>query len=819
MTEWFAEVRGAVRGLARRPGFTAITVATLALGIGATTTILSVVDGVMLRPLPYENPEELVAVGVLFPDREWVEGVHDLQYLAGVSLKNFEDLRDRSRTLEGLAGVERANLLIPDEGDGPRVEPIARVTRDFFSVLGVDAERGRLFSADEYGVGRAETPIVLGWRTWQERFGGDPDVIGEPLPQPEQVAGGTVVGVLPRGFVPPESLGLADVEYWQPIAMDHPRYESRGSRSLDLVARLADGVSVEAARTELVALAADIARDYPDGNVGADGRWFGYGVNGLREELVGTTRRPLGIFLGAALLLLAISAMNTANLLLVRGMDRTGELSVRRALGAGRGTIVRQLLTESVLLSVVGGLIGAALSVLGVKAFLALSPEVPRMSTISVDGRILAFTAAVSIGAGILTGLVPGLGLGGRELATGIRRSTAGSGGGFGRVRDGLVALQLAMALVLAIGASVLMHSFVNVTSTDPGIEVDGVTVFRLSTKRPGAASESWAAWDETLAAVRPVTGVESAAGATNLPFEDPNWAPGIRFAGETEAESHVGIAGYAVTPNYFETMRQTLVSGRGFELTDGPDAEAVAVVNQALVDRDFVGRNPIGETVRLGEDPDPTVVRIVGVVANAVVERAEDGPRPALYIPYTQVDWPWIQVVVRSDRDATELISDLRRAVAGISPIVPMQGVGVLRDRVRTMEAGPRFQAFLIATFALAALLLAAIGLYGSLAWAVGRRRREMGVRMALGADPERIVSLVFRQGIGVAGVGVVLGLGAAVLLRRVLERFLFDVPALDPVGFGVATGVLLLAVTAAILRPALRASRVDLVRSLRME
>jgi predicted permease len=808
----------AVRGLVRRPGFSAITVATLALGIGATATILSVVDGVMLRPLPYDDPEELVAVGVTFPEREWVEGVADLQYLAGVSHGNFADLRDRSRTLDGLAGVQVASALLPDRGEGPEMVPMARVTEDFFATLRIEAERGRLFSPAEHTDGADQPPVVITWAAWQNRFGADADVVGRALPAPEGLAAPTIVGVLPRDFVPPENLGLTRVEFWEPLEADHPRYADRGSRSLSLLARLADGATVEEARAELTDLAAQLAREYPDGNVYPDGRWFGYGVNLLQDDWVGTARRPLAIFLGAALLLLAIATLNTANLLLVRGMDRTGELSVRRALGAGRRALLGQLLLESVVLALLGGALGVLLANGGVAAFLALAPEIPRMEAIRVDGRILGLTAAIAVGTGILAGLAPGLGVGRRALATGIRRSTPGAGGGSSRLHNALVAGQLAMALVLTVGGSVLMHSFVKVTSVDPGVDVRGVSTFQLAAKRPGADARSWVTWDETLEAVRRVPGIQAAAGTSNLPFEDPNWAPGIRFPGETEAEVRSGNAGYAVTPGYFDAMGQAIVAGRGIERLDGPDAEAVAVVNEELVRRYFDGRDPLDALLLVG-GAEPTTVRVVGVVANVVVRRAEEGPSPALYMPYTQVDWPWVKVVARSPRPTAEVLPDLRRAAAIVSPIVPAQNLRALADRVRSVETEPRFQAFLITSFALAALLLAAVGLYGSLAWTVGRRRREMGIRMALGAEPGRVFHLVLGQGLTVAGAGLALGLVAAGALGRVLERFLFDVPALDPVGFAVATGILLVAVGLAVMRPARRAARVDLVDALRAE
>ncbi len=810
-------IRTAIRGLVRRPGFALVTILTLGLGVGATTTILSVVDGVMFRPLPYDDEERLVAVGVTFPGREWVEGVDDLQHLAGVSVKNMEYLRDRTRTLDLLAGVEISSALIPDQGDGPQLARLGRVTEDFFEVLGAGVELGRLFTPDEYGPNDVP-PVVLAYGTWRTRFGGDPAVVGRPVPAPEGASAPTIVGVLSADFVPPESAGAGEVEFWQPLDPTSPRYEQRGSRSLSLLGRLSGGSRVIAARAEFEGLAAELARDFPEGNVYPDGSWFGYGVNGLRDDVIGASRRPLLVFLGAAALLLILSAMNAANLLLVRTSDRLGELSVRRALGAGRATLVGHVVLESLLLSLAGGLLGVVIAALGVEAFLALSPEVPRMGAIGVDGRVLLLALSVSLGAGVLIGILPAAGVARRDPATAIRANSAGSGGGAAAgLRTALVTVQLAVALLLGIGASVLMHSFVKVSSVDPGFRAEGLVSFRLAAKRPGGPPSTWGAWDETIEAVRQVSGLSGVAGVSNLPFEDPNWAPAIRFPGETEEDARTGIAGYAVTPGYFETVGQPVLEGRGILQADGPDGEPVAVVNRALVERDFEGVDPVGATILVGGEG--AALRVVGVVDDVVIRRAEEGPQPALYLPHTQVEWPWIKVVVRSEREYGPLASDLRRAAATVSPIVPIQQMVRMEDRIRSVETEPRFQAWLIGSFALAALLLAAVGLYGTLSHAVGQRRREIGVRLALGAEPRQVFAMVLRQGALVAGIGGVTGGVGAVLLSDVLERFLYDVPALDPIGFGVATAALALATLLAVLRPALRATRVDVAGSLRSE
>ena len=812
-------VTHAVRSLRRRPAFVGITVFTLALGIGATTTILSVVDGVMLRPLPYPDADRLVALGVTFPGREWVEGEPELQRLAGVSWLNFIEVRERARTLDGVVGAERSSVLLPDRGDGPEIVPMARVTEGVFQLLGLEAARGRLFTPEEYEGPSGATPVVLSHATWRDRYGSDPEVVGRTLSGPGEGPAPVIVGVLPEGFRPPEGFGLVGVEYWQPLDPTHPRYAERGGRSLVVFGRLAPGVPLAQAREELTTLAAELARDFPEGNVYPDGSWFGWGANHLRDQVVGTARRPLLFFLGAAALLLAISALNAAGLLLARATDRVGELSLRRALGAGRVAIAGQLLTESLLLSAAGGLVGLGVAWLGVQGFLALSPGLPRLDAVRVDGRILGLAALVTLGAGLVAGLAPGLGIGRGALAPGLRRTGRGQAAAGGRVRDGLVSLQLGLALVLGVGASVLMHSFLRVRAVDPGFEPAGLVQFTLSAKRPGVEGPTWAAWDEILDGMSGVRGVTALAGTSNLPFEDPNWAPPLRLPGEAPTEAREGISGYVVTPGYFEVLGQPLLAGRPFVPTDGPEAERVLIVNQALVDRDFGGVAPLDRVVHLSREGESAPARIVGVVANTVIRRAEEGPLPAVYVPHTQEDWPWAKVMIRTDRTDAELFQDLRSAAAVVSPVVPIQSVQRVTERIRRVEGEPRFHAILVGGFALAALLLAAAGLYASLAHAVGRRTREMGIRMALGAEPGRVFGLVIRYGAGLAAVGGVLGLAGAVALAGVLEAFVFGIPALDPVGIVVAAGALTAVVALATLRPALRAARVDVVRSITSE
>jgi putative ABC transport system permease protein len=818
-TLW-ADLRLTVRGLARRPAFTAVVVLTLGFGIGATTTIYSVVDAVVVRPLPYADADRLVMVGNTFPGREWQEGNDQLQRLNGVSLLNFLDWRARARSFAQLAAVEHTTALLPDRGEGPELAYMAVVTDGFFSLLGVPPALGRTFLPDDFA-GRNGTVVMLSYGAWIDRFGGDPGIVDRTVTTLGSTY--TVVGVLPRDFTPPEVLGTQNLEFWVPVDAAHPRYASRGRRSLYVLGRLADGATVTGARAELDAIQAALAQEYPDGNVLSNGERLGAGVNALHDETVGGSGRLLVIFLGASALLLLIAALNAANLLLVRGLDRQAEMGVRRALGAGRARLTGLLLIEGVVLAAAGGAVGVVLALGGVEAFLRLAPStLPRLADVAVNPRILGVTGLVSLGTGLLVGLLPALRLTGHDMASVLREGMATTAGGAGiRLRTALVAGQLSLALVLGVGASLLFNSFIRVATVDPGFQPDHLSSFWLPLKRPNAVpgETSAQAWDALLAEISTVPGTEGVAVASNLPFQPPHWAPSVVLQGDPPDYRRTGVAGYIVTPNYFDVVGIPVVAGRSLTPADRSGTAAVAVVNEEFARAHLGGRNPIGTPIRFREGDAYTEVEIVGVVGNVVQTRAEEGWQPAVYVPYTQMDWTFVLVAVRSDRDPDGLLPDLRRAAARFSPAVPITNLGDMRSRIRSVQTEPRFRAILIGSFALVAVLLAAIGLYGSLAYAVTRRSRELGIRMALGADPVGIVRLVLGQGLAVTAAGLALGLAGAAALSRLLRRLLFEVGTLDLASFAVAVLVLAAAALLAIVVPARRATAVDVVRSLRVE
>lgn len=815
------DLRIAARTLTRRPRLALAVVATLALGVGTTATIFSVVEGVVLRPLPFEDPGRLVRVGTTFPSRTWREDVEGLMHLAGMSVANYVDLRARSRTLEELAAVEQSNVLLPDRGDGPELASAVRVSAGFFELLGVTPALGRTFVAEEYDVAAEGEPMMLSWGAWQRRYGGDPSVVGRTVP--DEALPVTVVGVLPADFRPPEAVLGSTPDFWMPLQPDHPRYADRGRRSVVLLGRLRPGASLEDARAEGERIAAELARDHPDGNVYPDGTWFGIGVNGLHADTVGGTGRTLMVFLGASALLLLLAALNAAVLLLARALDRTHELGVRVALGAGRARLVRLMLTEAGLLSLVGAGLGIGLAYGGVALFLRFAPpSIPRTDMVGVDGTVLGVALLLSVGAGLAAGVLPAVRSLGRAPSHHLRGGGRAVAGADSRLRAWFVGGQLAIAVLLLSGAGLLVSSFVRLLEVDPGFDARGLVSMRVDLKRPDApqGEEDWQAWDAVLDEVRDIPGLTAVAGTTNPPFQSPFWAPWIALPGEPPEKRREGIAGYAVTPGYFAAVGTRLLRGRDFGATDGPDDVPVLIVNETFARTVLGVEDPLGATVlqRSGEG-DANEYTVVGVVEDVVQTRAEEGALPAVYFSYRQATWPLVQVVVRSDLPAPEVVSALRRAVANVSRYVPPRDMRTMEARMAATRTTPRFHTVLVGSLALIALLLAAAGLYGAQAHAVGRRRRELGVRVALGAGRGGIVGMVAFQGMRVAALGLAVGLVAALALTRVLAGFLFGVEPTDvPTYLGVSLLLLAVALAASVI-PALRATRVDPVEVLRAE
>jgi predicted permease len=576
-------------------------------------------------------------------------------------------------------------------------------------------------------------------------------------------------------------------------------------------------VPLASARAELHALASQIAQESPQGNVYPDGGHFGIGVNALQAETIGGSRLPIVLFMGASLLLLLIAGLNAANLVLVRGLSRSNEVSVRRALGAVRGRLVRMFVAEAFTLAVIGGVVGVMLAYAGIGAFRQLGPSgIPRLNEIAVDGRIAALACLVTLMCGVLMGLIPALRLTsdrqqGPLGGTGFRSTGANS------VWSWTVSAQVALSMMLMASAGLLMGSFIKLRSFSPGFNPDSALVFRQGLKRPGAEQlTSTALWEEMLDQVRSVPGYTAVAAGSNLPFQSPNWAPSVLLPGEGPETMRSGVAGYVVSPNYFSTLGILMQRGRGLESGDGAGSRSVALVNEAFVRTHMGDRDPLGMTLRLREDSAVREVDIVGVVSNAVQSQPEEGFLPAVYVPYTQWDWPEAWFFARSDGDPSLGVAAVRRTIGEVNAYIPPQQISTMSDRIGATRTGPRFNAALAMAFGLVSLLLAAGGLFGTLSFGVRSRAKEIGVRMAMGASRNSVLGLIMGQGLRVAAVGVTLGLTAALFSGRLIQRFLFDVGPSSVPTLALVTACLLVVAIIASLGPALAASRVDPMTSL---
>jgi predicted permease len=806
MDHFWRDVRYAARTLARAPTFTLVAVGTLALGIGANTAIFSVVNGVLLRELPYDEPERLVNVWLDMtrrdgPLREWFTPQDLVDYRAEPGL--FEAMAAWGGWTPTLTGIAE-----------PEVITAAVITQGMFEeVLRVPPRLGRGFVASEDAPGAAGS-VLLSHAFWQERLGGDPAVLGRSVLLDETPF--TVVGVMPEDFRPPF---VPDAELWAPARLD-PASCGRGCYTIRAIARLAPGLTLDAARERADALAARLAEAYPDTHERVGAVLFD-----LREDLVGTTQRALWVLFGAVGFVLLIACLNVANLLLARGAGREGELAVRAALGAGRASIVRQMLTESLLLATLGGAVGLALAGWVTDALIAATPvTLPGVAEVGVDGRVLAFTAAVALGTGLLFGMIPAVRAGYADVYGGLRRTTGGARRG-GRLADGLVVSQVALALMLLVGAGLLGRSFQRLTGASLGFDPEGVLTVSLAlpASRYDEAFERTAYYGALLERLRAMPGVVSAAATNSLPLAGNDGDANFRIEGAPPPEPTQEPVAWIrrITGGYFTTMRQELVAGRDFNAMDGAGAPNVVIVNETLARRHFGDppRDALGKRVAFGGGPDPIWRTIVGVVADTRHFGIRDGTRPAMYFPYEQVPSLGMSVVMRTAGDPAALAPEARAAVSDVDGALAASSVAPLSELVDAAVVNDRFVTGLLGAFALLALVLAAVGLYGLVSYGVTRRMREMGIRLALGAGDHHMLRLVLGGGLGLTGVGVALGVIGSLALTRVLGSLLYGVSATDPATFGAVVAVLSGVAVAASWIPAHRARRADPVTVLRQE
>jgi putative ABC transport system permease protein len=831
LAELLSDLKYAFRSMGRRPLFTGVLVLTLALGIGSNVAIFSVANAVLFRPLPYQDPEELALVWTRLPSTNVPRSL--------VSGPDFQDYREQTTVFEGLAGGMAVAGTIT--GDGPAEQiMVAYTTQNFFDLLGVTPFRGRTFEdADAFEVDpqsfaspNPDLPpgtVVLTHAFWQSRFGGDPGILGRTIML--DGLGQVVVGVLPpdfRIYLPPDTPMPTNIDAWGLLPSNMPDF-ARDAPWLTVVGRLRDGATLEQAQIELDGVASRL-RDTYQFHANAN---MQITVNGMQRDVVSHARPAVLALLGAVGFVLLIACANVANLLLVRATSRGREIAVRAALGSGRGRIIRQMLTESALLAVVGAAVGVLLAWWGTRVIIALSPgNLPRVDTVSIDGQVLLFTAGVTAIAALAFGLAPALRAVSGKLADALKDRGSDAGGARGnRVRTALVVTEVALSLVLLIGAGLMVRSFAEIRRVEPGFEPEGVVTFTLPLPflqyfQPAVRAGFMNDLGERLAAI---PGVESVGGVTPLPLAGGElYSMGSygRVGGPLE-QYQTNRADYkAVLPGYFESMGIQLLAGRTLLASDNQEgALAVAVIDENLAERAFGDEDPLGKELMwdyFNEQTiaiDPRPIQVVGVVANVRSQSLAAEGRETLYVPYLLYSFLPLTFTVKTAADPASLVPLIRQEVDALDPNVPVSDAGTLESYVVDAMAQTRFMLALISVFAALALGLATLGLYGVISYSVRQRTREIGVRVAFGAGNGDVLRLVIAQGLVLAGVGVLLGLAASVPLSRAVRSFLVGVSATDPVTFVAIPLLLMLVAALASYVPARRAAAVHPVEALRDE
>jgi predicted permease len=821
MESLFHDVRFALRSFAKQPGFTAIAVATLALGIGANTAIFTVVNAVVLQPLPFRSGERLVRITADLPGLAATD--------IGVSPPELFDYRDRSGLFEDIAGVYPIDANLTEVDVPERVE-VLLVSPSYFSVLGVQPQLGRLFGREDNHPGIAEV-VVISDALWKRRFGGSRDAIGRKLRIDADWY--TVVGVAPENFRHPGSSLRTDVEMWAPSGYSAAPFRSpppRGAYMLrGAIGRLRPGMTIAEAQQRLDAFAAQIRQQYPV-DYPPRAAWTPRLIP-LQQDVVGTVRATLLTILGAVGIVLLIACANIAGLLLARGAARQRELAVRRALGSGRWRLARLLLTESIVLSFCGGALGILLAVWGVDLLLRLVPPgLPRISEIGISAPVVMFTCGVSLVTGALFGLAPALQFSSPDLLDALKDGRSPVARSRRVLRGSLVVGEFALAMVLLVGAALLLRSFWRVQHIDTGIDAHNVLTARLWLPQPNnpLAGKYYehrprlALFTDVLRRVRALPGVESAAMVQSLPLDSQRGGATITVDGRLAdpAEQMPTVQVNLASADYFGLMGIRLLRGRTFVENDDPKGEPILIVNQELARQYFGSADPIGRHVRFGGAASANPwMRIVGVVGNVLSDRVEQAPRPMLYRPLTQASSLSMAIVVRTSGDPARLAEPLTRAVRDADPDQPTHSVRSMADVQAAATASRRFAMQLVGGFALLALVLAAIGIYGVMAYLVSQRTREIGIRMALGARPASVVGLVMSYALALAVGGVLVGIVGAAVLTRLIAGMLFGVSPSDPLTFATIALTLIATALAATLTPARRAARVDPMVALRAE
>lgn len=794
------DLRFGFRCMLKRPGFSAIALLALALGIGANTAIFSLVNAVVLRPLPFDDPDQLV----------WVWGnIRNASNRASVAPPDFLDFRSQNKTFEEFAasGTRPTALNLTGIGEPERLSA-SNITGNYFQTLRVAPLVGRGFTLENEKPGQDQV-AVLSYALWQKRFGGDVSVVNKTI----VLDGKTyeILGVMPRTFTFPHNADL-----YVPINFESsPEMKWRTAHFLRPIGRLKPGVKILDAQADTDAVALQMERLYPDTNTGWSLR-----LVSLREQLIGSTRQPLFILFGAVGFVLLIACANVANLMLVRAAARQKEIALRAALGASRFRIIRQMLTESLLLAVVGGALGMLLATFGVDLLLKLSEgSIPRTADVKIDATVLAFTLLLSVATGVLFGLAPALRTLKLSLTDGLKQAGRGAAELRNRTRSLLIVFECAIAVVLLVGAGLLIRSLVELLKTNPGFDADQVLTMRvdLARKKYDTPEKSSQFFQELERRVKSLPGVEAVGFVTELPLSGQlNDMPfNVEGRPAVAVNQMFGADFRRVNQHYFQALRIPLLRGRNFTEQEVEQSSKVLLVSEQLVTTVFPNEEPLGKRLLLGGGTDPW--EIVGIVGDIRHRSLETQEYAAMYMPTRQPGGT--NLVIRSKGDPLNLVGAVRREVQAIDPDQPIAAVRTMNDWISNSAATPRYRTVLLGLFAAVALLLASTGIYGVMSYTVAQRTQEIGVRMALGARRWDVLKLVVRQGMGLVLIGVVLGLLGAFALTRVMATLLFGVTARDPFTFA-AVAVLLAAVAfVACYIPARRATKVDPLVALRYE
>jgi putative ABC transport system permease protein len=801
------DIRYGVRGLWKRPGFTAVAVLTLALGIGANTAIFSVVNAVLLRPLQFRDPDRLVMI--------WEDATFAGFPRNTPAPANYFDWKAQTQSFEDMAATAEETFNLTGDGEPERVAAYS-VSSNFFPLLGVPPALGRTFLPDEDRVGASKV-AVLSYALWQTRYGGDPQVINRDI----QVDGAkhTVVGVMPAGFQFMES----DVRLWVPLAMEPEVAANRGGHFLTVVGRMKPGVSLEQANADLTSVMARLTKDHPAEM--ADGKLGAYAVP-MRQHLAGDVRGSLIVLLVAVAFVLLIACANVAGLLLARAVGRRREIALRVALGASRTRVVRQLLTESLLLSAVAGIIGAVLAYFSFAFLQKLIPaQMALLTSLHLDLRILAFTLVLSLVTGIVFGLVPALQSAKVELNDALKQGTRVTAAG--KLRSALIVVEVALSIVLLVGAGLLIQTLFQLFNQYAVLEPEKVLTMRTvlpRTKYEDVAKRN-AFFRQVLERVENLPGVISAGYTTAVPLAWKGGTSGFYPEGLTNP-----VAGMAydanhreVSANYLKAMNIALKQGRYFDQRDNEQAVPVVIINETMARQYWPGQDALGRRFKIGDPTDDIPwIQVVGIVADVRQMGLDEPVKAEMYLPYQQDQNPWYSprdLAIRTSGDTSNLVSSVRQIIREVDPDQPVSNVATMSDVLGVEAAQRRMGMIMLAAFAGLALLLASLGIYGVLAYFVTQHTNEIGVRMALGANRWNILALVLKKGMTLTLLGIVIGLAASFALTRLMSSLLFGVNASDPLTFVAVPLLLAVVALVACWIPARRATRVDPMVALRYE